>query len=491
MKRFTAEEFIKHLQTKAPKWELVGDYTNSMTRTEFKHKPCGKIYSKTPYVVTSKPNSCRFCNANRLRGEGIFYERAKEKTDYTVLGKYRNNREKIKIKHNICGGVFYAPPQAFLKTDEGCPYCKNKTISKANTWTHERFLQELGERAEEYTFLTEYTGAHNKLKVRHKCGNEFEITPDSLLRGGRCKICKYSTGEGDVVRFLKKVAPDLQLVQGDRTHLPNKAEIDILLPEYNIGIEYDGLRYHTVEHFLSDKRRNWSKSKAIHRQEWKTKECLKLGIRLIHIFEDEWVEHQDIVEDKLGAILKLPSQKIYARKTTIRKLTMEEAKAFLDKNHIQGFARQRVSVGLFFGGELVAVQSFGLYTRKKAENTWELVRYATKGGTSVIGGFSKCLKWFENNYSPKAVISFADKRWCDQSNNVYLKNGFIKDGEPAINYWYVKGNKRYHKSKFRKKAFKRLYPKIYSESKTESQMAAEAGLERIYDCGLIRYIKIL
>lgn len=490
MRRFTEEEFVAHLRSKAPEWELVGHYTNSLTRTEFRHSVCGRTCLKTPYVITSKPDSCRFCNARRLSGGDNFYAQAKKRIGYTVLGEYKNSRTKIAVRHDTCGGVFSVLPQVFLGSSEGCPYCKGGTISAAKTWTHERFLQELGERAEEYAFLTKYSGAHNKMKVRHICGNEFEITPDSMLRGGRCKVCKYSTGEGEIARYIKSVLPAAQVIQGDRTHLPNRAEIDILVPEYNVGIEYDGLRYHTVEHFLGDRRRKWSKSQAQHRQEWKTKECQKIGIRLIHIFEDEWVEHPDIVKDKLRAVFKLPAEKIYARKTTLRRLTSKEARSFLEKNHIQGGAKQKVSVGLFFNGDLIAVQSFAKYARKKgANNAWELVRYSTKMGLCVVGGFSKCLHWFEQEYAPDAIVSFADLRWCDQDSNVYIRNGFAEDGRTAISYWYVKGNERYHKSRFRKNAFKRLYPEVYSKDKTEAQMATEAGLERIYDCGLIRYVK--
>ena len=119
-----------------------------------------------------------------------------------------------------------------------------------------------------------------------------------------------------------------------------------------------------------------------------------------------------------------------------------------------------------------------------------MVRYATLLGTQIVGGFSRCLKWFERNYSPKEVISFADLRWCDRDGNVYLANGFEPTGEVEKKYWYVKPPKRFHKSDFRKRKFKSQYPEIYSPDKTEAEMAKELGLQRIYDCGLIRYHKL-
>ena len=88
MKGFTREEFIQHLSTKTQDWELIGNYKNALTRTEFRHKPCGHTYLKTPYNVTSKPHMCQYCNANRLRGADLFFKRIKDKTDYEVLGEF-------------------------------------------------------------------------------------------------------------------------------------------------------------------------------------------------------------------------------------------------------------------------------------------------------------------------------------------------------------------------------------------------------------------
>lgn len=488
MKRFTKEDFIKHLSNIAPDWELLGDYTNSLTRTEFRHKVCGRKTLKTPCVVTSKPNSCRFCNAKSLSASAAFAKHMSEKKDYELLSEYVNSRLKVRILHTICGNEFETAAGSFVRSKEGCPYCKSKTISKSLTMTHERFLETVGERALEYEFLTEYSGAHNPIMIRHSCGNTFSITPDSFLRGGRCKICKYSTGEGDLIRALSKICP-YEIKQGDRSILPNRSEIDLYIPEINLGIEYDGLAYHTVEHFTGDTKRGWTKHKAINRHLWKTRECEKKEIRLIHVFEDEWLEHKDIVLDKISAVMKLPCEQIFARKLSIKPISQKEASVFLDANHIQGRCNATISVGLFNDDELVAVQSFSPYTRRKISGAWELVRYATKLGTRVVGGFSRCLKWFEREYRPKMLFSFADKRWCDFKTNVYEVNGFVRDGDTPPSYWWVKPPKRWHKSIMRKSRIKSKFPEIYSSDKTELQMANEAGFKRIYDCGLIRYMK--
>ena len=70
------------------------------------------------------------------------------------------------------------------------------------------------------------------------------------------------------------------IIQNDRTILRPK-EIDIYIPDLKIGIEYNGLYWHSIENG-TDKYSHRNKSLA----------CRKLGIRLIHIFEFEDLDEQ-------------------------------------------------------------------------------------------------------------------------------------------------------------------------------------------------------
>ena len=462
----------------------------------FLHKPCGMQYSRIPMNIFCSPESCKYCNAKRLSmSHEEFLKRASKKTDYEILSKYINSSTKIHIRHKRCGKDAWVLPLNFLKRKEGCPHCKGLTISKVATLTHEEFVRALGERAKEFTFLTGYKGAHSPIRVRHSCGYAMTTTPDNLVRRGRCLGCEKSIGEKEVYDFICSLGAST-VIPNDRKTLPKKRELDIYLPELGIALEYDGLLYHSVEWIIQQKTKlgvdlSSAKKEAKERALWKTTESKKLGIRLIHIFEDEWLEHRDIVEDKIKSILKIPQTRLYARSLSVRQITSKTASTFYDTNHIQGGLKNTVSVGLYKDKVLVAAQSFRKARKAKGQpnNSWELTRYATLLGTVVIGGFSRCLKWFEREYSPNEIISFADLRICDPENNVYEKNGFTKSHVSKPDYYYVKGSKRFHKSEFRKSKFKKKYPKIYSSDKTESQMAKEAGLFKIYDCGKIRYVK--
>jgi len=46
--------------------------------------------------------------------------------------------------------------------------------------------------------------------------------------------------------------------------------------------------------------------------------CKKQGIRLVHIFEDEWLYKQDIVKSRMKNILNITTNKIYARKCVVK-----------------------------------------------------------------------------------------------------------------------------------------------------------------------------
>ena len=56
------------------------------------------------------------------------------------------------------------------------------------------------------------------------------------------------------------------------------------------------------------------------------------NIRLIHIFEDEWIYKQSIVKQKLNHIFKLNNiNKIYARKCEIKEIDVKIKNEFLEK----------------------------------------------------------------------------------------------------------------------------------------------------------------
>lgn len=278
---------------------------------------------------------------------------------------------------------------------------------------------------------------------------------------------RKSISERQVFAFIQSLGfEDAQLGARGFLNTPQR-ELDIYIPSKQVAIEFNGLYWH------SDK----FKEPTYHLD--KTLEADENGIRLLHLFEDEWGQRQDQVKAKIKSILGVDDrEKIHARKCSIATLRNQDVKDFLDTNHIQGHVNATTILGLHHEGSLVAVMSF-----KHTRGYMELVRYATS--SRVVGGFSKLLRRFWDISDVDEIVSFADIRWS--AGGLYERNGWELMSFTKPNYYYVQGISRMLKQGFRKETIKKRYPDVYSPDKTERQMTEELGLLRIYDCGLAKY----
>ena len=187
------------------------------------------------------------------------------------------------------------------------------------------------------------------------------------------------------------------------------------------------------------------------------------GYRLIHIFEHEWLNKQEIIKAKLKALLRVEQEHIYARKCVIKEISIIDKNEFLNKYHIQGEDKSTVKLGLFYKEELVAVMTFGK-PRFNKNYEWELIRYAT--AKHVIGGASKLLKYFERNYKPKSIITYADRRFSQ--GNMYFKLGFTAINLTEINYWWIKDDLRLSRYQTQKHKLKNIL-KFFDKTMTECE----------------------
>ena len=258
-------------------------------------------------------------------------------------------------------------------------------------------------------------------------------------------------------------------------------EIDILIPHARIGIEFDGLKWHTE--FFGKKNHKYHSEK--------TEQCNEKGYGLIHIFEDEYANKKEVVLAKLKHILKkdydLP--RIAGRKIQVREILSNDAKEFLEKYHIQGFYKSSVYLGGFYEDKLVAVMAFKNGNVKNKD--WELVRFATDYNYIYQGVASKMFTYFIRGYEPSAVVSFADRRWTPWSdNNLYTKLGFELENITKPDYRYynekIDRYKRVHKMSMCKSILSKKYG--FPMTMTELEMAKELGYDRIWDCGLFKYM---
>ena len=277
----------------------------------------------------------------------------------------------------------------------------------------------------------------------------------------------------EIADYIKSF--DVNIIKNDRDILNGK-EIDILIKDLGIGFEYNGVYWHS-DKFVP---KNYHLDKKIIAE---TK-----GINLIHIWEDEWIYKKDIVLSRIKNLIKQSEKTIYARKCIIKEINNDLCNEFLEKNHLQGKINSSIKLGLFYNSELVSCMTFGklrvgLGTKSK-ENYYELYRFCNLLDTNVVGGFSKLLKYFENNYLPKSLITYAKRDWSVK-DSVYEKVGFSFEKYTEIGYWYIdKYKKRHHRFNFRKSKLDN------TSNLTEKEIMSEKGYNLIYDCGNIKYVKL-
>jgi len=486
------KEFTKEVYDLVGKeYTFLEKYVNTNTRLKVIHNKCGYEYEVTPNGFFNIKNRCPKC-ANKLRN--INNKKSNEEfikevydlvgNEYKFLEEYRNFKIKLKVIHNRCGYEYEISPNYFLQGNR-CPKCYG-TPKKSNKEFTKEVYDLVGK---EYTFLEKYVNTDTKLKIIHnKCGYEYEISPNGFFnRKNRCPKCSFSgisKSEKSVLKFIKKVYNG-KIVENDRKILGCKKEIDIYLPDLKIGIEYCGLYWHSEKYL--DKNYHLDKLKLCHEK----------GIRLLQIFEDEWVSKNKILKSKIKHILGLNTNKesIYARKCTIKEIDSTIKNEFLDKYHIQGKDISKIKLGLFYNEKLVSVITFSkpricMSSKNRNMNNYELSRFATKRKYNVVGGFSKLLSYFKKNYEFDNIITYADLRYSSFEGNLYEVNGFKLSHQSKPNYWYFYKNNslvKFHRFNFRKGNLKKLFPEIYDDNLTEHEIMLKSKYLRIYDCGCLVY----
>lgn len=264
-----------------------------------------------------------------------------------------------------------------------------------------------------------------------------------------------------------------------RSIIPPK-ELDIFIPDYNVAIEYNGLMFHSEGYTSSNIFNDTSKDYHLN----KTEEVEAKGIQLFHIFENEWLNltTQNIWKSVIKHKLTKSDDIIYARKTIIKEVSSKEAVEFLNNNHLQGSCQSSIRLGLYYNDELVSLMTFGK-SRFNKNYEYELLRFCNILNTSVVGGASKLLKYFERNYNPKSLISYANRRWS--TGDLYNSLGFEHIGVSKPNYFYFRYNDvktLYSRNKFQKHKLSNLLD-VFDENLSEYENMKNNKFRRIFDSG--------
>lgn len=469
----------------------VGDYYKKnnipIKFNDYNDLPIELVNPKSHIIVDAK---CDVCNKevkiqlrryNQSISRGGYYtcssQCSKKKREDTFIQKYGEHtpfktkefKEKSKQTNLLKWGTEHFRQSEKWKCENG-----GNEVQKRKKTIFDQFLKEnlcvVGQDDENFIVKCDI---HGENKIPKGIFANRKIIGTEL-----CAKCKpiESNVSGKEIQLFKLIS---EIYNGEiiRSYKIGRKEIDIYLPEEKIGFEFNGLRWHSEEF----------KNNDYHFK--KTKLCNENGIRLIHIFEDDFQYKIKIVKSIINNVLN-KSNKIYARKTYIKKINDKNLiKKFLIENHLQGFVNTNINYGLYYNDELVSLMTF-MKSRKIINNTnkdteYELVRFCNKIGISVIGGASKLFKHFLNDYKPKSVLSYCDISWAN--GGLYKQLGFGLIGLSKPNYYYVVNGKRENRINFQKH---KLVKKGYDPNLTEVEIMAQLGYFRIFNCGNEKYLYV-
>jgi GNAT superfamily N-acetyltransferase len=283
---------------------------------------------------------------------------------------------------------------------------------------------------------------------------------ESLTCG--CSTNRISFAQKEITDFIISFGFDVQ-----NEYEVNELKYDIYIPSKNLLIEYNGLKWHSL---------TGSKERDIKKYE----NAIANKFSYLMIFEDEWVHGQskvkNLISNKLNSIR---CESLRPHQCEIKLISSIDSDPFYDQFHYIGPCKAKINYGVYYEDKLIACMSFKKPTRQ-SKHDFELVRMASDPKYRVHGIWSKLLKQFIQEISPKSIVSFSDNRLF--SGEVYEKMGFKLNKSIRPDYYWCKSQRRFHKSGLRKTKEEKL------TGLTETQLRTAQGYKKIWDLGKKRFI---
>lgn len=309
------EDFIRKVKEKfGDEFEILEEYKGRRVPIKIQHKTCGHTRSVTPDVFMRSVVGCPKCaieyrSQKRITKFNVFLEQLKDiygDEIYIYEDTYKDMNKSVKAKHVINGKIFYTTPYLLLKGHLYKEYGIKKRAD-AQRWTTEEFKNKVYSLVQdEYTVLGKYTGANNKILMKHnKCNYEYEVTPSKFINAGRrCPRCRESKGEKAISQFLDKLHVNYQpqfSFEDCRNKEPLPFDFAIFDNDDNIMclIEYQGEHhYEIVEHFGGKEKFQIQQK----RDEIKRQYCRLNNIKLVEIPYWEFDNIEKILNKELHIV---------------------------------------------------------------------------------------------------------------------------------------------------------------------------------------------
>lgn len=477
--RSTRDEFISKASTVHDNkftYDKV-NYVNSTTKVTITCPIHGDFEQSPPDHLSGY--GCNQCaldqSADRYRMQlEDFVSRASlihnNKFNYNKV-EYVNNNTNVTITCPIHGNFEQSPASHLRGSD--CPECAYQSRSHARWGNHVEEWKSRSNAAHDGKFDYSgvvWSGYNSTVDIICPIHGKFQQNADSHQQGSvgcrRCGQARTSSFETLVIDHLTELGIDVVL--GSRRLIP-PYEIDVFIPDLNIGFEINGVYWHSDAHPRIH--RNYHRDK--------TQLAAERGIRLIHLWEDDL---RDNLSNELRFITHVVGKSVkkrYARNTNLREIDITLARDFVNDHHVQGFASGSVYIGHFIGDELIGCTIF-----KKRKHDWELTRHCCS--CLVVGSLGKAVKHFTSRFDAPRVVSFCDlTRYTGAS---YIAAGFKLESTIPPDYKYVVSGKRVHKFNFRRKSLKVRFPDVYEDHLSETEIMKKLNFHKIFDCGKHRFV---
>lgn len=220
----TQEQVEKDL--KSIGYKVLGEYKGCNQKIKVQNIKCGHIY-EAQYGNILNGSGCPICYGHKDTKKFIKQIEEKYPKEYTILGEYKNNREKILVRHNKCGHEWKVIPKD-LMSDRRCPKC---IMSKGELYIKE-FLEK-----NKIEFTPQY-----KFK---DCINKNPLPFDFMIKiNGKIKLIEF-----DGSQHFKNSSWGIEFSPKENDNLKNK-----YCEEHNIPllrIPYWWLRNHRIDKELS------------------------------------------------------------------------------------------------------------------------------------------------------------------------------------------------------------------------------------------------
>lgn len=401
--------------------------------------------------------------------DGEFKRKIDNQNKWTVK-EFINTKQKCKVICNDCGAIKECLPFSLFDHDKiiGCKNCLNN-FNKSRVYTKIKNLLIKSNLYPTETGNDIFKHSENEpIKIKcNNCGHNFERYWNNIndYEHLNCPNCFGSTKRRSQSTILDFITKQLKLnaIQNDRT---NGFEIDIYVPDLKFGIEYNGLIWHSTRF-----------KKDINAHKLKLEKCEDIGIRLLTIFEDEWLNNKSSCCETIGGLLNKEPKNI--ENPIIKIIDIDSAEEFFNKHSIKSFDdNSNCCHGLLVGNKLIAVISLDI------ENDDYL----------IMTGFC-----FDSDYDIKTVeLIFDDLKRIYKDNKListidlrlesleFYKNvGFQITKRIEPNFYYY--GKPTDFNRYSQEVFKDQYYTITDSIKDDEKIKAEESVElyRIYDCGSI------